>query len=119
MQAFRPLAAFVIVAFVAGCATPAEDGRYRFSDGWREGVVQREIPAEALGDPGFWRCTRGTTVAERGGHTFVVVKYQRRPGRTARHLVRLGAQTQVREGDSVYVNVGTCDDAIARRGQRG
>jgi hypothetical protein len=99
-------------ALVAGCSTVYEN-KYEFRDGWRKGEVVRITVGEAIQRPVFWNCTRKTTAEQRSGRQYAVVAYRQVPYRPRQHLVPLPSGVLLHPGQRVYVNVGTCENAIA------
>lgn len=105
------LAATVLLA---GCSTTADEGMYKFSEGWRKARVERVLTAEELRKPRAWECTRHTTADQRRGHIYAILSY-RQPPNTRRHLVSVTADDDLRAGEKVYLNLSTCENAIVRR----
>jgi hypothetical protein len=102
----------VVSVLLAGCSTLYEN-KYDFRDGWRKGEVARITPGEAILRPGYWQCTRRTTVEQRSGRQYAVVAYRQVPYRPRQHLVPVPPGLELQEGQPVYVKLDACEAAIA------
>lgn len=108
--------ATVAMAFgVGSCAlTHGDEGRYKFSDGWREGTVVEAGPASTLRRPLSPECKAlGTRMGEDSNH--VSVEY-RRMGRRSVRTLPVAPNIRVKSGDLVYVNIRMrCETALPIR----
>lgn len=95
---------------LGGCAT-VDEGEYRFSQGWRQARVERLVSANELDKPWFWKCTRGTSEAQRQGHEYVVLSY-RAFGRRQYRLVERETQQTLSPQQPVYLRASACQNAV-------
>ena len=102
-----------LVLLLTGCTTLYE-GKYDFREGWREARVSQIAAASQIQRPDFLECIRKATPQQRDGKPFVVLSYKRF-GRTAKRAVPQPSTSQVRIGDSVYVNLSSCEGPIVQR----
>lgn len=108
--------AFLLASALAGCATLYE-GKYDFSEGWREAEVLEVVPLSGIGRPNFYTCVRNASASEKQADTqYVILKY-RRMSRSARHAQPLQTGQQWTPGEKVYVKVSDCTGQIVRRSQ--
>ncbi len=105
--------AALLLASTGGCATVYE-GKYEFSQGWREAQVVEIAPASQIEWPEFFECIREGSPQERATESFIVLSY-RRMGKTAKRAAPLSANPQLRVGDMVYVNASRCDSPVVKR----
>ncbi len=105
--------AALLLASTAGCSTVYE-GKYEFSEGWREARVIQIAPASQIERPEFFDCIRRASPQERATESFIVLSY-RRMGKTAKRAAPLSANSQLRVGDAVYVNASGCDGPVVKR----
>ena len=112
LPVYARVALIALTAMLGACAT-ADDGPYAWSKGWRKGeVLQVARPAE-LERPRFFKCVRDASPREAEAK-FLVVKYLER-GRAKRTAARAPAGDEFHPGDLVFVNLGDCNLAPARR----
>ena len=111
------LAAAATATAVSGCATVFE-GKYKFSDGWRQGTVVRAESGASIKNPRFWECTRGLSEAELVSRDFVLLRY-RGVNRTQNRMVLAVPGLDLQPGEKVYLNAATCEQAVVRIGRQG
>jgi hypothetical protein len=103
-----------MLAFLSGCSTLYE-GKYDFADGWRKGQVVQVTLASAVARPNYWQCLRATQSVTRDQVSYAVVKYSRL-GKAREHLVAVPPGLDLEEKEPVFVNLGRCENAIAKQG---
>lgn len=102
----------LVTMLLAGCST-LYDNKYDFRQGWRKGEVARITTGEAIRRPGYWTCTRRTTVEQRSGRQYAVIAYRQVPYRPRQHLVPLPPGLDLHPGQRVYVKLDACEAGIA------
>ena len=105
-------AAGIAVALLAGCATDPNE-KYSFREGWRKGTVKQVVQGSERERPGFWKCPRRATEADRRSTDYVIVSY-RGVSRQETRAVPLTPGTGLRADDKVYINLNTCDSPLRR-----
>lgn len=105
-------AAFIL----AGCTTVYE-GKYDFSDGWREAEVMEIAGASEIRKPQFSDCRESATPQQLSTGQFAVLSYKRM-GRKRAHVALLKPSEAFHPGDLVYVNVSSCDTPLVSRGRQ-
>lgn len=103
----------LVVLSATGCANVYE-GKYNFSDGWREAKVVAVVQGAKIERPSFWECTRKLEAAQRAATDFVLLSY-RGVNRQQRYMVSAPANLPVTPDERVYLKVGSCEGAIAKR----
>ena len=103
----RLLAASVAIVVLAGCASAPYEGKYVWSEGWREGEVVAVQAAGEMARPRFYTCVRRASAEQVASTKFAVVKY-RQMSRTRRLAVPLRPNDTVAPGQPVYVKVDDC-----------
>ncbi len=102
---------------LVGCATVYE-GKYNFSDGWREAQVVQIANASEIEKPQFSDCRKNLLPQQLSVDKFIVLSYKHMSHRRKR-VIPFGPSEGVRPGDLVYMNVGSCDIPLAPRGKSG
>lgn len=104
------------IVTLTGCTTIYE-GKYDFSDGWREAQVIQIGPAAEIATPQFSDCRKTALPQQLAMGKFVVLSY--------RHLSRPRKRVvPLRPGDSfhlqefVYMNVTNCDEPLIPRSKK-
>lgn len=116
LKAPRLALAALVASALAGCATLYE-GKYDFSEGWREAEVLEVVPLSGISRPNFYTCSREASATQKQADTqYVILKY-RRMSRSARHAQPLQTGQQWTPGEKVYVKVSDCTGQIVRRSQ--
>lgn len=85
---------------VSGCAAPVYEHRYRFSDGWREGVVEKIGNDEIMER---WYAQSCSDIAVPPANKYVRFRW-RQVGGSRFWILPLPESSQLRVGDAVYVN---------------
>jgi len=106
-------ALLVALSCLAGCAVLYE-GKYDWDQGWRVGRIirlgQGGSGIEMLRDD----CRNDTLPADVARTVYAEVAYQNE-GRWLRHrVVPVPENVHIREGDKVYVNLGSCSNALVK-----
>lgn len=114
MKAVRiPLYLGVTSLALSGCASVGSDnGKYAWSEGWREAQVIAVQTAAEMDRPRFYNCVREATPEQLTTTRFAIVKY-RQMARSQRRAVPLRADERVAVGDAVYVKLGDCTTPLA------
>lgn len=105
-SAFAALS-LAVLAGLPGCATIYE-GKYAWSQGWRDIRVEQILRGSEIDDPGFWNCLRSKSADEIATGSFALVVYLQ-SGRRKRSMVPLGSANNSRVGDRLYANLSTCE----------
>lgn len=93
----------LLTALLSGCAIVG-GGRYEMSEGWRFGWVRAIGSDREMPDVTIKQCLGSASSRER---RFVTVAFWR--ARSVRTIaVELAPDAQLKNGDTVYVNVRTC-----------
>ena len=109
----RKTACVVMLLAATGCTTLYE-GKYDFSEGWREAQVILIAPAAEIDFPQFSDCRQKPLTQLDASLPFVLLSYEHL-GRTRKRVVPLPKNLDLRAGDPVYMNVTTCDGGIVTR----
>ncbi len=107
------IALLVALSSLAGCAVVYE-GKYDWDQGWRVGRIIRLGPGasgiEMLRDD----CRNDTLRADVARTVYAEVAYQNE-GRWLRHrVVPVPENVRIHEGDKVYMNLGSCFNALVK-----
>ena len=113
MSRSHSIALLVALSCLTGCAVVYE-GKYDWDQGWRVGRIirlgQGGSGIEMLRDD----CRNDTLPADVARTVYAEVAYQNE-GRWLRHrVVPVPENVHIREGDKVYMNLGTCIDALVK-----
>ena len=100
---------------LSGCATVYE-GKYDFSDGWREAKVIQIGRAGEIAMPQFSDCRVSASPQYLAADKFIVVSYKHL-SRPRKRVVPFGPSDHVRVGDLAYVKVTDCDSPLILRSQ--
>jgi hypothetical protein len=104
------LSAFIL----AGCTTVYE-GKYNFSDGWREARVVKVGGATEIGKkPRSLDCLESATAQQLSTSQFAVLSFMAGT-RSRMRVVPLRSGEAFGPGDLVYMNVKSCDTALVAR----
>lgn len=98
------LAAGLLVG-ISGCSSLAQD-IYAHGAGWRTALLVQVAPADQIERRALTDC-RGQTM-DTDGRKYAVVEY-RSGARLHVHILPADESSEARVGDTVYVNVMTCD----------
>lgn len=101
--AFTLAAGLTVVS--SGCSSLAQD-IYAHGAGWRTALLVQVAPADQIERRALTDCRGQTTDAS--GNRYAVVEYQS-GGRLHVHILPADENSQARVGDTVYVNIMTCD----------
>lgn len=96
-----------------GCTTTYREF-VAFQEGWRAAEVLEVGVANALQRRGITDCRQSATADELQTRRFATVGY-RMAGRQHVHIVLLNADSSVRSGDRVFLNVLQCGSAVVLR----
>lgn len=116
MNATRASATLLILAMLAlvsGCSTLYE-GKYAFGEGWRKGRVVQITRRSAIAPSNYWQCVREAPTIELNESSYALLAYSGY-GRARQRLVPVPQSLDLRENEAVYVNLGRCEDAIAKQ----
>lgn len=94
------------------CTTPYE-GRYDFYDAWRKGKVIEVGTAQGLGRSSPRDCRKDAT--PRAADTRYAYVQYRGVSRPTSRIVPLGADSNLKAGDLVYVKVDDCNAPVPLR----
>ena len=100
---------------LAGCATVYE-GKYDFSDGWREAKAIRIERDTEIAKLQFSDCRDTASLQQLASDKFIVLSYKHL-NRPRIRVVPLGPSSGVRVEDLVYVNVTDCERPLIRRSE--
>lgn len=116
VQLARSVGGATALLALVGCASTPYEGKYEWSEGWREAEVIAVQTAADMERPRFYTCVRNATPEQLATTKFAVVKY-RQMSRTQRRAVPLQAGEAVAVGESVYIKASRLQHAIgASRG---
>lgn len=105
--------ALLAAGFLSGCANTANDGRFSWEDGWRQGVVtaagEGPIFAEKLAN----NC-KNAKLALQQSVQYVTIMYRPVTGRVWL-TVPISVDLSLKPNDPVYVNVLDCSKRVERR----
>lgn len=102
---------------LAGCANALYQGKYEWSEGWREAeVVAVQTPAD-MERPRFYTCVRNATPEQLATTRFAVVEY-RQMSRTKRRAVPLQPSDTAFVGEIVYIKASDCSTPLVHRDGR-
>lgn len=107
------LAALAALLPLSGCSTVYE-GKFDFSEGWRKGTVVRLLRGDAIENPRLWTCTRKVPEGLLASTDYVLVSYLEM-SRKRTHLVPAPSGLPLAPDEQVYVDVDSCEQAIAKR----
>lgn len=110
----RCCTALGLTLVLPGCTTLYE-GKYDFRDGWRQAKVTQVLPASQLERPEFFACVRRASANQRANEPFLILTYKKFL-RTAERAIVLPQTPQLTLGETVYVNISSCDGPVAKRG---
>ncbi len=99
-------------AATVACTTPYE-GRYDFYDAWRKGKVVEVGTAQGLGRSSPRDCRKDAT--PRAADTRYAYVQYRGISRLTSRIVPLGADSNLKAGDLVYVKVDDCNAPVPLR----
>lgn len=106
--------AFAFVALLGGCVlSPVYEGRYRYSEGWREGRIL-QVGTDLAKSPIVFDC-RKEIGAGPPGQVYGEVSYQRAPRRRHRQIVPIPTVKVLEPGDFVYVKMWDCSAPVPKR----
>jgi hypothetical protein len=69
----------------------------------------------AIARPNYWQCLREAPTTERNESSYALLTYSGY-GRARQRRVPVLPDLDLRENEAVYVNLGRCEDAIAKQG---
>jgi hypothetical protein len=96
---------------LSGCTTPVYEGRYRWQDGWREGVVEKIGKDERLANWFSMSCDASPSAYAKN---FARVRWSQ-VGKSRWWIVALREGSTLKAGDTVYVNVSSCSASVVPR----
>lgn len=105
------LASGLALFALAACASAPYEGKYAWSDGWRETEVVGVQTAAQMVRPQVYTCVRSTSTEQLATTKFAVVKY-RRMSRVQRRAVPLQVDDKVAVGQKVFVKVNDCNTLL-------
>ena len=116
--AAAPMKAIKIVSVVlllaaTGCTTLYE-GKYDFSEGWREAQVIRVAKASQIETPQFSDCRQKFPLQQDANTQFVLLSYKHL-GRSRNRVVQSPQDLDLQTDEFVYMNVKTCAGSIVKR----
>ena len=100
---------------LSGCTTVYE-GKYDFSEGWREAKVIQIDRASEIAKPQFSDCRATSSLQHLASDKFIVLSYKHL-NRPRKRVVPLGPSDDVRVEDLVYMNVTDCDIPLISRSE--
>ena len=109
---WRVLSLLCVGAATVGCTTPYE-GRYDFYDAWRKGKVVEVGTAQGLDRSSPRDCRKDAT--PRAADTRYAYVQYRGVSRPTSRIVPLGADSNLKAGDLVYVKVDDCNAPVPLR----
>lgn len=92
---------------LSGCTTVYE-GKYDFSEGWREAKVVQIERASEIAKPQFSDCRVSASPKYLASDKFIVLSYKHL-NRPRKRVVPFGPSNGVQVGEFVYMNVTDCD----------
>ena len=105
---YSSIPVFGISIFVlSGCATVYE-GKYDFSEGWREAKVIQIARGSEIAKPQFSDCRVKASPQHIATDKFIVLSY-RHLNRPRKRVVPFAPSDGARVGDFVYMNVTDCE----------
>lgn len=105
-----------ISALMLGGCTTVYEGKYNFSDGWREAQVVQIASASEIEKSQFSDCRENSLPQQLSVDKFIVLSYKHM-NRPRKRVIPFEPSEGVRPGDLVYMNVGSCDIPLAPRGK--
>ena len=113
---FTWIPVFGLSAFaLTGCTTVYE-GKYDFSDGWREAKVIQIERATEIVKPQFSDCRDAASLQQLATEKFIVLSYKHL-NRPRNRVVPLSPSYGARVGELVYMNATDCDRPLIPRRQ--
>ncbi|TMH30879.1 MAG: hypothetical protein E6H63_04655 [Betaproteobacteria bacterium] len=110
------IAALCALAWLCGCAMVYE-GKYDWDQGWRVGRVIRFGPGMTVAQPAGDDCRQQASPADMARTSYAEVAYQTE-GRWLRHrVVPIPQDMAIKEGQTVYINIGTCGSLVQASGR--
>jgi hypothetical protein len=110
------IAALCALGWLAGCAMVYE-GKYDWDQGWRVGRVIRLVNSTTLAPTASEDCRRQASPADVARTVYAEVAYQTE-GRWLRHrVVPVPEGAAIKEGQTVYINVGSCGSLVQASGR--
>lgn len=107
--------ALATLACLAGCAVVYE-GKYDWDQGWRIGRVIRSVKGTTPAPTATADCRHDASPAELARGVYAEVAYQTE-GRWLRHrVVPIPQGATIHEGQTVYINVLSCDSLVMAGG---
>lgn len=100
---------------LSGCTTVYE-GKYDFSEGWREAKVIRIERASEIAKPQFSDCRDNASTQYLASDKFIVLSYKHL-NRPRKRVVPFGPSGDARAEDLVYMNVTDCESPLIPRSQ--
>ncbi len=114
----RVLWTLAAVAALSGCAsTPVFEGGRPWSEGWREGKVEKVGNASELGSRHTYDCRYREDGAGREAQGRFAVVGMQNMTRHRHHVVPVEAGKEPQIGDSVLTNWHACQPPLARSGK--
>lgn len=98
------LAMLAIAALLSGCAAPVYEDRFRWTDGWREGVIEKIGKDERTER---WYLQSCGDAAAAPAKRYASVRLSQ-TGKSKSWIVAMPEGSELRVGDAVYVNVSSC-----------
>lgn len=100
---------------LSGCTTVYE-GKYDFSEGWREAKVVQIERASEIAKPQFSDCRATTSQSHLASDKFIVLSYKHL-NRPRKRVIPFGSNDGARVGDRVYMNVTDCNSPLIPRSE--
>lgn len=107
------VAALLAAGFMSGCANTANDGRFSWEDGWRQGVVTAVGEGPIFAEKQANSCKNAKLTSQQATR-YVTIMYRPVTGRIW-ITVPVPADVSLKPDDSVYVNVSDCSKRVERR----
>lgn len=107
----RRIAALCALPCVAGCAVVYE-GRYGWDEGWRIARVIRYVDATAAAPTASRDCRKEASSDQLARRQYAEVAYQTEGRWLRQRVVPIPPGATVKEGQTVYINVGTCGNLV-------
>ena len=101
------------MGFLATACTTPYEGRYDFYDAWRKGKVIEVGTAQSLGRSSPRDCRKDAT--PRAADTRYAYVQYRGISRPTSRIVPIGADSNLKAGDLVYVKVDDCNAPVPLR----
>lgn len=105
-------ACVVVLLAATGCTTLYE-GKYDFSEGWREAQVILIAPASQIASPQFSDCRQKFPTQQDANTSFVLLSYKHL-GRARKRAVQLPQGLDLQAGELVYMDVTSCGGRIVK-----